>query len=59
MKKKIKDLTIEELIKICCKHRCNYCPFYLDVPWCKYDDLEHYGDEEIEVDEEQCISLKD
>lgn len=50
MKKKIKDLTIEEIKKICGNNICNYCPFDLDAPYCKYDDLEHYGEEEIEVD---------
>lgn len=53
MKKKIKDLTIEEIKKICGNNICNYCPFDLDTPYCKYDDLEHYGDEEIEVDEDE------
>ena len=52
MKKKIKDMTFEELIKICCKHRCNYCPLDLNESLCKFDDLKHYGEEEIEVDVE-------
>ena len=52
MKKKIKDLTIEELYKICSKYSCKDCP--LDIPqlWCKYNDLDKYGDEEIEVEDD-------
>ena len=56
MKKKIKDLTLEECFKICQsnkKIRCNYskCPFY------KYDscwfvsDIEEDLEREVEVDE--------
>ena len=52
MKKKIKDLTLEEFKKICGKNSCDYCPLDLDGTRCKYDDLEHYGNDEIEVDDE-------
>ena len=55
MKKKIKDLTLEEANKICQSHkknRCDYkCPFY------KYDscwfvgDIEEDLEREVEVDE--------
>ena len=52
MKKKIKDLTLEEIKKICSNNICDSCPLDSNNPWCKYGDLEHYGDEEIEVDDE-------
>ena len=50
MKKKIKDLTLEEIKRICINHSCVYCPLEVNELWCKNDDLERYGDEEIEVD---------
>lgn len=52
MKKKIKDLTIEEIKNICIKANCNNCP--LDIPelWCKHNDLYEYGEEEIEVEDD-------
>ena len=53
MIKKIKDLTREEFEKICGKNSCDYCPLDLDGTRCRYSDLEHYGDEEIEVDEDE------
>lgn len=53
MKKKIKDLTLEEVKEICSNNICDYCPFDLDELWCKYNDLEHYGDEEIEVEDDE------
>ncbi len=53
MQKKIKDLTLEEIKKICGNNICNYCPFDLDALYCKCDDLEHYGEEEIEVDADE------
>lgn len=59
MKKKIKVLTYDEIKKICSNNICDSCPFDLDELFCKFNDLEQYGEEEIEVDEEQCISLKD
>ena len=53
MKKKIKDLTIEEIIKICSNNICDSCPFDLNELHCKWNDLEHYGEEEIEVDADE------
>ena len=53
MKKKIKDLTLEEFKKLCGNNICEYCPCYLDELHCKCDDLEHYGDEEIEVEADE------
>ena len=50
MKKKIKDLTLEEIKRICINHSCIYCPLEVNELWCKNDDLERYGDEEIEVE---------
>lgn len=52
MKKKIKDLTLEEVKKICSNNICDYCPLDLKELWCKSDDLEHYGEEEIEVEDD-------
>ena len=53
MKKKIKDLTMKEVYKICSKYSCKDCP--LDVPklWCKFHNLEQYGDEEVEVEDSE------
>lgn len=55
MKKKIKDLTLQEEKNICDKYNgenfCVGCP--LDTKkedYCKSDYLDKYGDEEIEVD---------
>ena len=59
MIKKIKDLTREEFEKICGKNSCDYCPLDLDGTRCRYSDLEHYGDEEIEVDEDEKEELKE
>lgn len=52
MKKKIKDLTLEEIEKICKNHNCHFCPLDVNELWCKSDDLEHYGEQEIEVEED-------
>ena len=53
MKKKIKDLTLEEIKKICINHSCQFCPLDINEFWCKNNDLEHYGEQEIEVDEDE------
>lgn len=50
MKKKIKDLTSEEVEKICENHSCLFCPLNVNELWCNSDDLEQYGEIEIEVD---------
>ena len=36
MKKKIKDLTLAEISKICCSNSCVECPLWLDKKnlWC-------------------------
>lgn len=60
MKKKIKDLTLEEVKTLCDKHlkkdtnglyQCAICPYAKEYH-CKlsYTYLNEYGDEEIEVD---------
>lgn len=58
MKKKIKDLTLLETKQICNKYSeeycCANCP--LDTrneDYCKSDYLDKYGDEEIEVDDNE------
>ena len=55
MKKKVKDLNLQQVAKICDKYNgenfCVGCP--LDTKkedYCKSDYLDKYGDEEIEVD---------
>ena len=53
MKKKIKDLTEEEIIDICDNHytECCKCPLYIFGEMeCKDMLPEQYGEEEIEVD---------
>lgn len=59
-KKKIKDMTIEELEKICDQHRvCNNCP--LDTPNAYYKhcmkniitDNKEYLEKEIEVEDDK------
>ena len=58
MKKKIKDLTLEEFQNICDKHLCNNkCQLFGQVNstgwyFCKKDDLDRYGNEEIEVEDD-------
>lgn len=52
MKKKLKDLTLEEIKKICGNCSCDFCPLYVNELWCKSDDLEHYGELEIEVEDD-------
>lgn len=38
MKKKIKDLTLEDMNKICKEHQlCSYCPLKTDKTSVKYD----------------------
>ena len=51
MKKKIKDLTLEELIKICKADKCCDCPFqdFIDCP--RFDKLLRNFDDEVEVNE--------
>ena len=55
MKKKIKDLTDEEVIKICGNYRCKECPLFTYKDWCRCKDdfLGLYGEEEIEVEEDE------
>ena len=55
MKKKIKDLTLEEANEICKsnkKIRCNHkCPFYeFDSCWF-LSDVEYFLESEVEVDD--------
>lgn len=55
MKKKIKDLTKKETKQICDKHKnCHNCPFLIvGNPFvCKDDELDKYGNEEIEVEDD-------
>lgn len=54
MKKKIKDLNDYEIDIICKNNKCDNCPLNPDiiVPWCKNGELDKYGDEEIEVEED-------
>ena len=64
MKKKIKDLTLEEIKKICGKHlkidknglyQCEICPYANAKKYhCKFDYnyLNEYGNEEIEVEDD-------
>ena len=57
MEKKIKDLTVEERRKNFCNKvdRCYFCPLMIitadEECWCKFDLLTEYGNEEIEVNE--------
>lgn len=53
MKKKIKDLNDEEIDIICKNNKCDNCPLNPDIMvlWCKPSELDKYGDEEIEVEE--------
>ena len=54
MKTKIKDLTSEQLIKICDTHSCDNCPLRVPgVNACKNWDgfFEKHKDEEVEVDD--------
>ena len=53
MKKKIKDLTKEEFDKICDNNICTSCKLDTNYLWCKIDNLENYGDEEIEVEDDE------
>ena len=54
MKKKIKDLTEEEVIKICDNHSCKRCPLFdYESCHCKTNLLELYGEEEIEVEDDE------
>lgn len=59
MKKKIKDLTLEELLKfrMNCRKSCDNCPFHITYNYeCSLHDL-HYSmtihklESEVEVDE--------
>ena len=58
MKKKIKDLTLKDLNKNFCGkvEDCYYCSIRVIAIdgecWCKYDLLTVFGDEEIEVEED-------
>ena len=64
MKKKIKDMTLSELVRTCQKNSCVYgctsscyCPLYSDFfeGYCHINDLNEYydqlGDVEVEVEE--------
>ena len=52
MKKKIKDLTQDEIVNICSNSSCKTCPLKApNKPICK-DKLSKYDDEEIEIKEE-------
>lgn len=54
MKKKIRDLTLEEAEKICLKHKsdeCIHCPLYLTYFLCVKDFL--CDETEVEVDEDE------
>lgn len=55
MKKKIKDLTKEEVMTICEKYDCYKCPLYIgiNIYKCKDERLNKYGDEEIEVEDDE------
>lgn len=55
MKKKIKDLTLEEAMKICSKNSCRDCPLN-NIPYntaCHLNYLEFREDltKEVEIDE--------
>lgn len=54
MKKKIKDLTHDEIDSICDSYdcgECTKCPFYTPLSeLCKCCEIYKYGEEEIEVD---------
>ena len=55
MKKKIKDLTLQERLKICDKHvydklGCHNCPFHIGSDTCVHHIL-NVLEREIEVDE--------
>ena len=58
MKKKIKDMTLQEVKKICHKKNCFYCPFYIvlcddDFKIDFLDEVEDVLDEEIEVEDDE------
>ena len=63
MKKKIKDLTLEEFKKICKKENCENCILFTYLNWyfCKaknyLDDVlqnsKEIGEEEIEVEDDE------
>lgn len=49
MKKKIKDLELEEIFDICSNHSCKKCPLKVkNKPQCK-PDYPDYLEEEIEI----------
>ena len=52
MKKKIKDLNIDQILILCRTYAgCTHCPLEIkNYRLCKHDILGKYGDEEIEVD---------
>lgn len=55
MKKKIKDLTEEEYLHICTIYDEGAdCPLQTGTGYCKYKELDKYGDEEIEVDSNEA-----
>lgn len=54
MKKKIKDLTNEQILILCRTYAgCTHCPLEIkNYRLCKHHILGKYGDEEIEVEED-------
>ena len=56
MKKKIKDLTYEEMVNFCLDERvlCSRCKYMTKNRKCKFIDPE-YADEEIELVDHQYI----
>ena len=56
MKKKIGELTLREVQKICkTKEQCSDCPVYkvCAVPLCREDEVNEYLEKEIEVEENE------
>ena len=53
MKKKIKDLTLEEIANICKTYAgCTHCPLEIkNYRLCKHHILGKYGEQEIEVED--------
>lgn len=54
MKKKIKDLTLEEINKVCDKYLyCAQCPMFHNYTFCikREEWLRAYLEQEVEVDE--------
>lgn len=60
MKKKIKDLTLEEVKAICDDNICSTCPFYTSNGWC-FCKIKNFLDEPLEAKEflEQEIEVEE